>query len=179
MSAKNRQDPPSGKPSRRRGLPPTPVTLAVRDRTARALGILYAVLAVAWVPLVVWSILRESGALVLIWAVLAVATALLAWFSFSVGGGTITLGPDGAHRSGLAGWHLDAADVEDVRFARSGGGLPLVRVSYGEAASRLRGVSLAAGLSRRYDAFRSSSRIVSLPLRPDAADAAERALPAA
>lgn len=179
MSANNRPNPASGTPSSGSGLPATPVTLAVRDRTARALGFLYGVLAAAWIALVVWSIVRQAGVFVVLWVILMLVTALLAWFSFSFGGGTITLGPEGAQRSGLSGWQLPSDEIEGVAFARTSAGLAIVRIAYGEAGSKRRALTMAAGLSRRYDAFRPGSRVVSLPLAPSAAPTAEKALPAA
>lgn len=156
MSEKSRQS--------RGPLPARPLTLNVRERTARALGILYVILAVAWLPLVVWSFVRDAGPFVFVWAVLAVATALLSWFSLSAGGGTVTIGPEGVVRSGLAGWKLSAADVTSVRVVQLAKDRWVVRVAYEPGAARGRGISLAAGLSHRIDPLRGSATVVSLPL---------------
>ncbi len=159
-------------------LPARPITVAVRERTARALGILYAVLAVAWVPLVVWSFSRDAGPLVIVWVVLAIATALLSWFSLSAGGGSVTIGPEGVTRSGLAGWKLSSTDVTDVRAVELDADRWVIRVAYIPEASKARGITLASGLSYRIDPLRGGRHMVSLPVRKDAVDQARAALTA-
>jgi hypothetical protein len=73
---------------------------------------------------------------------------------------------------------LSLDEIEGVAFARTSAGGTVARVAYVETASKRRGLTMAAGLSRRYDAFRRGTRVVSLPLLPEAAAVAEKVLPA-
>lgn len=171
MSAKN------PRPARDGRLPTREINVTVRESGARAMGVLYTVLAVAWIPLVVWSFTRDVGPLVVVWMVLAVGTAVLAWFALSTGSGTLTLGPQGATRSGMAGWKLGAAEIADVHLVQIKSRW-VVRIGFTHDGGRARGVSLASGLSHRIDPMRGSSQMVSIPVKGEDVETARAVLTA-